>query len=48
MNDFQVEFPSHGPDEQRYFLLSVTRFVDSSDKLVLSQIEITKSKKHVM
>ena len=44
INDFQIEFTYHAPGQDRCFLLSVTRFFDSNDKLVLSQIEIKNSK----
>ncbi|MGF2412059.1 PAS domain-containing sensor histidine kinase [Ferruginibacter sp.] len=38
---FEMEYPCHSPNEQRWFLLRITKFADDSPKVVMMHIDIT-------
>ena len=42
---FEMEYPCHAPDEQRWFLLKIVNFADDSGKVVMMHIDISKIKK---
>ncbi len=41
---FEMEYPCHSPQEQRWFILSVKNFGNDSHKVVISHQDITKRK----
>lgn len=42
MDHFQIEYPCHSPDKNRWFLLNVSPLENSTDKFVLTHIELIK------
>ena len=43
-DQFDLEYPCHGPDENRWFLARVTRFHDGSGNVVIAHENITQRK----
>ncbi len=42
---FQIEYPCNSPDEERWFLLTVTHFLSDEPKVVVRHVDITSRRK---
>jgi len=42
---FAYEYPCHGPDQERWFVATVTRFHDDSGNVVVAHVNVTERKK---
>jgi diguanylate cyclase (GGDEF)-like protein/PAS domain S-box-containing protein len=45
LGEFTLEYPCHGPDEERWFLARVSRFHDDSSKILVVHTTITEHKR---